>query len=296
MGKKIVIGFDGTEQSKDALYLGAAIAKAEDARLIVASAVEFGPLDVPMAMGSYDEAKAEHHERVFEQARAELGSAEFERRELQDSAAHGLTVLAEEEQADLIVVGSTHHGVIGRVLAGAVAERLFHGAPCAVAVAPRGWSWSPEQPLIEVIGVGYDGSAEAKVALGRAGELAEAFGATLRVITIAPYIGPNAEFGRVEELREPWVETVNDGVRSAPATVETERVLRQGRTATELALQGSDADLLVVGSRGYGPVRRVLAGSVASELLFSAPCPVLVVPRSAAVGAPVEPSPEAATA
>ena len=40
-------------------------------------------------------------------------------------------------------------------------------------------------------------------------------------------------------------------------------------------------DLLVVGSRGYGPLRRVLLGSVSSELMHSAPCPVMVVPRTA---------------
>ena len=52
--------------------------------------------------------------------------------------------------------------------------------------------------------------------------------------------------------------------------------MRQGREATELALQGVDLDLLVVGSRGYGPLRRTLVGSVSDELVRTAPCPVLV--------------------
>jgi nucleotide-binding universal stress UspA family protein len=38
-------------------------------------------------------------------------------------------------------------------------------------------------------------------------------------------------------------------------------------------------DLLVCGSRGYGPVRRVLLGTVSSALLRQASVPVLVVPR-----------------
>jgi nucleotide-binding universal stress UspA family protein len=41
-----------------------------------------------------------------------------------------------------------------------------------------------------------------------------------------------------------------------------------------------DLDLLVLGSRRFGPVRRVLPGSVSSELVRLAPCPVIVVPRS----------------
>ena len=47
--------------------------------------------------------------------------------------------------------------------------------------------------------------------------------------------------------------------------------------------EGSDhsdeADLLVVGSRGYGPFRRVLLGSVSAKLAESSPCPFLVCPR-----------------
>lgn len=39
-------------------------------------------------------------------------------------------------------------------------------------------------------------------------------------------------------------------------------------------------DLLVAGSRGYGPLSRVLLGSVTTQLIGMAPCPVLVVPRS----------------
>jgi nucleotide-binding universal stress UspA family protein len=48
-----------------------------------------------------------------------------------------------------------------------------------------------------------------------------------------------------------------------------------------LADQAADADLLVTGSRGYGPLRRVLIGSVSTPLMHSAPCPVMVVPRTA---------------
>jgi nucleotide-binding universal stress UspA family protein len=45
-----------------------------------------------------------------------------------------------------------------------------------------------------------------------------------------------------------------------------------------VACEEIGADLLVAGSRGYGPVMRVLIGSVSTQLLHKAPCPVLVVP------------------
>ena len=281
--KKIIVGFDGTDQAKDALRLGATVARGVGSRLVVASAIEFGPLvslELDAAAYDYNDARAEHYEEVFNLARAELGDTDFERRELQDTAAHGLTEFAEDEQADLIVIGSTHHGPIGRVLAGTVAARLFQGAPCAVMVAPRGWS-AREHAGLGLIGVGYDGSDESRIAVARAAELARAFGATLRVITIAPYIGRDAESAPAEELRPTWAETVKQGADAVPDEVPTERVLRLGREATELALQGVELDLLVVGSRGYGPLRRTLVGSVSGELVRTAPCPVLVVPRGA---------------
>ncbi len=298
MDTKIVIGYDGTDQANDALHLGSALARGVGAKLIVASAIEFGPIQSgPFEIDptGYNEARVQHYENVFKRASAELGGADFERRELQDTAAHGLTDLAESEAADLIVLGSTHHGPIGRVLAGTVAGGLLHGAPCAVMVAPRGWS-QRDHAKIGLIGVGYDGSDESKVALARAEELAKAFDADLRVITIAPYIGPRGEFEPVEERRKLWAETVTEGARSVSDDIEVERVLRQGREATELALQGVDLDLLLVGSRGYGPLRRTLVGSVAGELVRTSPCPVLVVPRGAAARATAEQHPEVAAA
>ena len=63
------------------------------------------------------------------------------------------------------------------------------------------------------------------------------------------------------------------------------RVL-EGDAAAELAAASADVDLLVVGSRGFGPVRRVLLGSVSRELVRSASCPVVVLPRGVAAASP----------
>ena len=54
-----------------------------------------------------------------------------------------------------------------------------------------------------------------------------------------------------------------------------------GDPATELAYAGNDLDLLVTGSRGYGPVRRLMLGSTSARLVREAPCPVLVLTRGA---------------
>jgi nucleotide-binding universal stress UspA family protein len=53
------------------------------------------------------------------------------------------------------------------------------------------------------------------------------------------------------------------------------------RAATALAHRSRHLDLLVVGSRSHGPVRRLLLGSTSTRLVREAACPLLVVPRSA---------------
>jgi Universal stress protein family len=54
-----------------------------------------------------------------------------------------------------------------------------------------------------------------------------------------------------------------------------------GGAAEELALYGASLDLLVIGSRGYGPVGRLVHGSTSRQLARAARCPVLVLARSA---------------
>jgi len=54
-----------------------------------------------------------------------------------------------------------------------------------------------------------------------------------------------------------------------------------GPIPSALAEAAEGADLLVTGSRGYGPRHSVLVGGVSRYLVDNAPCPVLVVPRVA---------------
>jgi nucleotide-binding universal stress UspA family protein len=84
-------------------------------------------------------------------------------------------------------------------------------------------------------------------------------------------------------------EASEDAVRTAlefaaagvPPELEPRTVLLQGAVVESLAALGrDDVDVLVCGSRGYGPVRRVLLGGVSSRLIRSAQLPLTVVPRA----------------
>src|SRR5262245_40749084 len=79
------------------------------------------------------------------------------------SPADALQALAERGEADLVVLGSTHHGHVGSVSPGSVAEHLLHGARCRLLIAPRGYSRADHsQDRLRVVAVGYDGMAESQ--------------------------------------------------------------------------------------------------------------------------------------
>src|SRR3954453_22094682 len=103
------------------------------------------------------------------------------------SPADTLQALAERGEADLIVLGSTHHAHVGSVAPGSVAEHLLHGARCRLIIAPKGYGAADHsQDRLRVAAVGFNGMAESYAALDEAATLAMKFGGSLRVIGLAP--------------------------------------------------------------------------------------------------------------
>lgn len=195
------------------------------------------------------------------------------------SPAAMMTELAEGAGIDLVVVGSPHRGAVGRALIGSVAERLLHGSPCPVVAAPRGYAGEHHEPFRR-IAVGHDGTPEADAALRAAEALALRSNALIDVLTVlAP---PAVTAGPVgyapSEPPEPD-RILNAAIHSVDERLGATGHRLDGAPARMLAGACEGADLLVVGSRGYGPVLRVLLGSVSTQLIHLAPCPVLVIPR-----------------
>ena len=262
----IVIGFDGGEESRDALRLGSDLSHSMGAELIVAAASR--PDDFAVT-------EAQRFVEIFDEARRELPHRDFAMREMRGVApAAGLKDLASLEGADLIVIGSTHRGKLGRAVPGTVADRLLSGASCAVAVAPRGYARG-EHFGLGLIGIAFDGSPESELALRHAVQLATRLYARLRVITIAP---------DTDAVVDDHAHDVSEhALAELPPWVTAESAVEHGDPARALARHGVDLDLLVIGSRGYGPLRRTLLGGVSADVMRTAPCPVLVVPRTAPV-------------
>jgi nucleotide-binding universal stress UspA family protein len=80
-------------------------------------------------------------------------------------------------------------------------------------------------------------------------------------------------------LRRERLEGLSEAVSQLGDDLDVTAELLDGRAVTDLARTSGEVDLLIVGSRGYGPLRAVLLGSVSHELVRSAQTPVVVVPR-----------------
>jgi nucleotide-binding universal stress UspA family protein len=139
---------------------------------------------------------------------------------------------------------------------------------------------------LRVIEVGYDASAEAEAALETAAALGELSKATLRVIAVdAPTTGTAvstpgvASMARVPEAFDLQAK-LHAGVSRLPAKLRALQVFEHGNPAPVLLARAEEGvDLMVIGSRGYGPLGVVLLGSVSVAVIENATCPVLVTPR-----------------
>jgi nucleotide-binding universal stress UspA family protein len=288
MFSTIVVGVDAREGGRDALALAGQLGETFGSRLV---AVHAYPYDYFVSRGADAGFEAVMHDAAQETLDGELERSGVDAEAIatpDDSPARALHRIAGRTGAELIVVGSAHRGPVGRVLAGDVTAGALQGAPCAVLVAPRGYASDPDE--LRTIGVGFDGSPESSAALELARVIAEARGGRMRVIDV---VVPPQPGSPLAAYNLDWAELSN--AKRAEAKARLEPVLAElgdlatgevafGNPALELLQEADHLDLLVTGSRGYGPVRRLILGSTSNKLVRHAPCPVLVLPRGAHAG------------
>lgn len=292
----IVVGVDGREGGRDALSLAGRLALVAGGELVAVHALPFDQYVVRAGAPRYNSFAEQEARRMLE---GELAEAEVTAgmRLLGDtSPARALHRVAEEVGADVIVVGSTRHGPVGRVLAGDDAVATLHGSTCPVAVAPRGLA-SREWKPVRSIGVGFDSGPEALQALALATALARACGAslTLRSVVLPAFpVDLSYDTDALERSKAIVQQQLDETIAELP--VDATGGVSAGNPVDELTDLSTAVDLLVVGSRSWGPVRRTIIGSTTARLVREAHCPVLVLPRGAATGQPGEQDPDAARA
>jgi nucleotide-binding universal stress UspA family protein len=260
--RTILVGFDGSDHGRDALTLAIALARRTGASLTLACAIHHAPAYLPIERLE-DEFRTDAN-GVLDAAMGELPAGVEARGEvvMARSAARALVELAEAEDADVIVLGSSHHGVVGRVFAGSVGQQVLDGAPCAVAIAPAGFR-ERDRTEPELIGVGLDGEPESVGALLAAETVAAAFGASLRLISVigqsdlfVPRGSTPEVYDALESAARTHAREVIDAAMAALSPdlrVEGEIVDGPIAPSLEAAAKAAGIDLLIVGSRGFGP-------------------------------------------
>ena len=291
---RIAVGVDGYPEGRDAARLGETLARCTDAELMLVT-VHADPLVVlPAGMdwrGLHNQALA-----TVREVRDSLAPGARVVVETDLSVARALWRVVRREHRDLLVVGSSRLGPEGRIRIGKRTRQLLCGFECALAVAPRGLQHRRELAL-RAIGVGYDGGPESRAALALAGEVARGCGAELHVHGVVDdrirVLGWSRPAGGAAISGEPetpaWEAAVEGSLESLQAElagavqatgVDGARAeVVRGRPADALLRLAGTVDLLVIGSRRWGAVARLVLGSTGEALLREAECPVLVVPR-----------------
>jgi nucleotide-binding universal stress UspA family protein len=290
--KRIVIALDPSKSPLDPLRLGGELARRLELPVALITVFVHHPLLTGPETDGQRETRTAAQQDLLELGRTLDGVVVDDALVLASSSpARALYELSTDPSTVLVVVGSTTRGAIRRVLPGNIAHELLSGAACPVAIAPHGYAERDARPLATV-GVAFDGSTEAQQALSWARELARRAGAALHVITVVEPLAfgsitvsalePAAPAGRLveEELR-----AVHDSaVGESREVVVTESVIARGEPADVLLERSRQLDVLVAGSRGYGPLGAVLLGSTTRGLMHGAGCPVLIVPRAHVLG------------
>lgn len=283
---RIAVGIDGYAEGRDAAALGAALAGMTGAELMLV-AVHIDPM-VPVPPELSLRTLKREAENALRNVRDAISPEARLTVESDLSVARALHRVVRREERDLLVVGSSRHAPEGRVRIGKRTRQLLCNFECALAIAPRGLHQAGTQSL-RTIGVGYDGGPEAQAALATAAAIAMAAHAELRVLGVVddrvPVLIRSALGGHVAtewhdviaEEQQRLHDRTLAAVSRIDASVRCGSV--RGHPAQVLLALSREVDLLVIGSRRWGPAARVLLGSTGEALLHDAACPVLTVPR-----------------
>jgi nucleotide-binding universal stress UspA family protein len=282
----IAVGVDDNPEASDAMVLATTIARVTDAEVILATVYPDLPEPLLRKIGR----TRSQAEALLRKLNAFMAPEARAVAEADWSVPHALARVVSREHPDLLVLGSSRHAPPGRVRIGMHTRQLLGEAKCSLAVAPRGLS--PEgQNRLGVIAAGYDGTPEAAQAIRQAGSLARAAHARLRVRAVVddrlPYVGwtpvrPYVQ-GMWDEVIAPEIESLRQAAQVQASATGAKFTVEAGSGAPvdELIALSGEVDLLVIGSRRWGPAVRVLLGSTGEELMHNARCSVMAVPRPA---------------
>ncbi len=299
---EIVVGISQGASSADALALGTALSHALDADLVVVNVfpVAYNYVSPAHVDAEWQGFLIEQAEESLAWAREQLGNRDRVSYVIHPhrSSGVGLAEVATKRHSQIIVIGSAPGGSEGRISGGSTSDQLLHGSPVPVAIAPHGYrEWAPRE--IACANVAYQQTRESdhclNVTVDALARHDRNLTTTLQLVTVLERVtriygsrlGRHAEDQVLIALRE------QAGAALAKAVARVQPVAAGDDQIPTLILEGDnvtnalakhdwdDADIIITGSTGAGPLRRVFLGDMAYKIIRGATIPVMVVPRSA---------------
>ncbi len=280
----VIIATDGTEQSDGALRVALTRAAEMHANLAVLTVAMAEPVMAPeMPFTLWSESNLPARRARREAVEAQLARVTGRERThpvmlLDGNPAYTIARVATEQRAALVIVGLGRHTVVDRMFSDETALQLARISRVPVLAVPSGAREAPRHAVVAVdFSVLSNRAAQAAIE-------AVADRGRVELLHVMPYHNEDAFAVEDMEPYQRWAEeqlatlmrqlVVPEGVAVIPVT-------RRGRPAPELLAYAHKigADLLVTGTHGRGFVARALLGSVTSQLLRSATCALLTVPR-----------------
>jgi nucleotide-binding universal stress UspA family protein len=284
MYRKLVVGYRADRHGDDVIALARLLASAKSAEEVLIVEVLGDSEDLERRLAPMTEGWPPHVK-----VSVQVGT--------KSSPAEALRSIAAEQAADLVVLGSTHRGFMGRVLHGTTADRVTSEG-WTVAVAPLSFSGATPP---RTIGVAFDGSEGARAALAWAVDLASQFSAGIRLVAVVEPPPPPVETWGASVPGEVWSDGVSltqiaeltdtirgrmrselDAAGASVRQVVTETAISEGDAVQELRAEAANLDVLVVGSHEHGRLAGAM-GSVSRGLAHSCPAPLALVPAKKTV-------------
>jgi nucleotide-binding universal stress UspA family protein len=290
----IIAGFSSSRQGSAPLNLATQLARTTGETVIAAAVVErtlpVGVDPIEDEYRGYLASRAtESLQRVVDQLPAKPDISVTVHHSI--SIPNGLMELANQYTADLVAVGSSSSGLLGRVALGSVTDRLVHTSKVPVAIAPRGYPASPVP--IQRLTAAYGGDADADGLISISANLAKRWKVRLRIasFTVRPFTMFGGSIDRTAEelVIQQWTHRTTDAAvkqledaRAQSGHADVDVVIGTGTEWREAVddIAWETGDVLLLGSAAAGPLAQVFLGTTASKILRHAPVPVMIVPRS----------------
>lgn len=289
--RPIILGWDGSDQARDALTWAATAAARLHRPLTIVFALrvsetmfaaEMAIITLPAPQEVAEATLAEAQALAAEIAPEVSTTVEW-------AEGHPVDVLVERSKgAEFLVLGSRGYSRLTSMIIGSTGVAVTSHATCPVVVVRHKGASGDSAPVV----VGTDGSRSSADAIRFAARAADTMGVSLEVVGAVPRLTeimavdvpvPVQVLNEAREEATLFVHEALGGLREDYPDLHVSVRIADKPPVPALTEAAARARLLVVGSRGLGGFAGMLLGSVSRSVLFSAPCPVAVVRAAADV-------------